>query len=102
MAITSYDRGDLSRISATFTNASAVATDPTEVVLRVKPPTATAVVYRWPTPGSGESAIIRDSAGAFHVDVSITEAGYWPYRWEATGSVQTADEAMMYARKSEF
>lgn len=98
-----YDRGDLSRISAAFVNAAGVATDPTEVVLRVAPPTETVLVYRWPTPGVGEGSIVDDAgAGAFHVDVNITESGHWTYRWSGAGTVQSAEEASLYARHSAF
>jgi hypothetical protein len=102
MSINAYDKGDLVRISGSFVNASDVATDPTEAVLRVKAPDKTTTVCRWPTPGAGESALTRDSAGAFHVDLSITQSGYWTYRWEGTGAVQSADEATLYARVSAF
>lgn len=36
-----YDKGDLVRVTATFTNSAGAATDPTAVTCRVKSPTAT-------------------------------------------------------------
>lgn len=87
-----YDRGDLVRLSATFTDAAGAVADPTTVVLRLLAPDGTAS-----TP-----ATVKDSVGVYHYDLSITATGYWSYRWEGTGTVQTAEESQLYARVTQF
>lgn len=91
-----YDKGDLVRISVTFSVAS-VSTDPTTVTLKVKDPAGTVTAYTYAL-----AEVARDAAGQYHKDITITETGTWRYRWEGTGAVVTAGEAYLMARPTEF
>lgn len=92
----SYDKGDLIAIEGRFTNAAGVATDPTTVTCHVKSPAGTTThVY-------GASAIVKDSTGVYHLDVSLTVSGQWWYRWEGTGAVEQSDEASFIVEASAF
>ena len=92
----SYDKGDLVRLTATFTNSAGVATDPTTVTCRVKSPTTT-TVYTY-NPGT----VLKDSTGVYHLDVSASAVGQWYYRWEGTGAVEQADEGTFVVEASAF
>lgn len=94
--MTTYDKGDVVRLSATFGNVSDVATDPTTVILRVKNSAGT-TVYTY-----AAAQISRDSAGNFHKDLALTVVGEWSYRWEGTGAVETAGEARLFVRPTRF
>lgn len=108
--MTTADIGDLVRLGnhsgdtarAAFATAAGTATDPTEVTLRVKDPSGNVTVYRWPTPGAGESALTKEAGqtGRFYADVSLDEAGTWTYRLAGTGAVESAEETTLYVRRS--
>jgi hypothetical protein len=106
--IVSYDVSDRVRLgnhsgntsTAAFTTVGGVATDPTEVVLTVREPDGTLAVYRWPTPGVGESALSKETTGRFYADVGLDAAGLWAYRVEGTGAVVASEEGMLHVRKS--
>lgn len=80
--------GTTARIATTLKEQK-VLTDPTTVVLRVKPPTGATTT---PT-------VVRDSVGAFHGDVVVNKAGQWRFRWESTGPT-SAEEGSFVVRKS--
>lgn len=92
-----YDKGDLVRVTAAFTNAAGTATDPTTVVCRVKSPSST-TMYTYLT----DAALVKDSTGNYHLDVSANESGQWWYRWEGTGAVQQAEEDSFIVEVSKF
>jgi hypothetical protein len=92
----SYDKGDLVRLTATFTNSAGVATDPTVVLCRVKSPTTT-TIYTY-NPG----AIVKDATGVYYIDVSVSAVGQWWYRWEGAGTVEQADEGAFIVEASAF
>lgn len=80
--------GDLRRVTAAFTDALGVATDPTGVVLYVRKPGAlSATTYNYPA----DPIIVKDSTGNYHADLAIDTEGAWHYEWAGTGAV-TADE----------
>lgn len=108
MTIRSYDTDDRVRLgnhstntaTGPFTTVGGVVTDPTDVVLTVGEPDGTATVYRYPTPGVGETLLTRESAGRFYADVTLDAAGLWAYRLAGTGAVVAAEEGMLHVRKS--
>lgn len=93
-----YDLGDLVRCSAVFKNAAGTNTDPTTVTAKVKTPTGVTTTYVYGT----DVALVRDSAGNYHVDITTTEAGTWSYRFVGTGAVVQADETVFYVEASLF
>ena len=96
MANNSYDIGDLVRISGAFTVASA-ATDPTTVTLKVKDPVNTTTSYTYAL-----AEVTKDSTGNYHKDLSATKAGTWYYRWEGTGTCETAGESYYEVNEGNF
>lgn len=87
-----YDRGDLVRITGTFTVAG-TATDPTTVTLKVKDPSGNVDTYTYAL-----SQVTKSSTGVYYKDISLDEAGYWYYQWTGTGTVESVDEDYLVVR----
>ena len=83
-----YDKGDLVRVTATFTSPSGAAVDPTGVVFRLKRPDGTTTVYTYGT----DAQLVRDAVGVYRVDVSADQPNMYYYRFEGTGANQAAAE----------
>jgi hypothetical protein len=89
-----YTIGDLVRISCAFT-VNGTAADPTAVTAKVKAGDGIVTTY------SG-AQVSKDSTGNYHVDVPITAAGRWYYRFEGTGAVIAATEDSFNVGTSAF
>ena len=48
------------------------------------------------------AALVKDSTGVYHLDVSASAVGQWYYRWEGTGAVEQADEGTFVVEASAF
>jgi hypothetical protein len=83
-----YTKDSTVTISNTFT-LTGTATDPTTVTCYFKDPTGALTTYVYGT----NSQLVRDSTGAYHVDIFANIAGNWWYRFEGTGTVVSASEA---------
>ncbi len=92
----SYANGATVRLSCTFL-VDEVATDPTEVTLRVKDPDGTLVTY---TLAGG--TVTRDAEGVYHKDVALSGPGRWRYRWEGTGTAPGAEESACNVERGAF
>lgn len=87
MATTTYPAvGNVARLSGAFTDENGDPADPTTVTVQIL------------TPGNIETTEtpIRDGAGLYHYDVTLTTPGTWQYRFIGTGAVvaQTADRSL--------
>ena len=94
----SYDRGDLTRLSVTFTDPldGDMPINPTTVTCQVRAPDGTVTTYTY-----GEDAeVVQDGAGKYHLDLLITASGAWHYRWAGTGACTAADEVTFRVRAS--
>lgn len=91
-----YDIGDLVRVTGTFTNAAGTAIDPTTVKAQIMDPSGNVSTLVYGT----DVAVVRDSAGVYHTDISIDEAGHWQVRWYATGTGQSAGESYFQVLRS--
>lgn len=92
MAVNSYVKGTLTRLSCTFTYQGSPV-DPTTVVFKVKDPTNAVTEYDNPQ---------RDGVGQYHVDVLLSSSGTWWYRAEGTGAAEVAAEAQLTVKVSHF
>ena len=90
MALTYYDKGDLIRCSAAFTDSDGAAADPDVVVFSFTEPDGSLTTYTYGT----DVELVKDSTGNYHVDVDGNAAGTWFYRFHSTGSGQAADESL--------
>jgi hypothetical protein len=88
--VTDYvDRGDLVRLTRTFTNIAGVAADPSSVAVRVQDPNGTVT-----TP-----VVTNDAVGSYYADVTPDVSGRWDYRWATTGDPQTNEEGYFIVRR---
>lgn len=99
--ITHYDQGDVWTPQATFTVAN-VATDPTNVTVRIKNPDGVVTVLGPVAGATGGSGITRVSPGVFNTAISLTDAGYWYARFEGTGTATATEEQTAVVDPSEF
>lgn len=99
MSKNSYYKGQKVRIKVTFTDTtSGNLADPDVVRCLYVNPAGTLVTLVYLTDG----ALVRDSTGAYHVDISATLHGDWFYRFESTGNGQAATEASFYIDDGHF
>lgn len=94
-----YDIGDQARMSAAFTNVSTgAAADPTAVTLEYRKPDGaiTTLVY------GADAALVKDSTGNYHADVTVDQWGRWDYRFAGTGAVIAAGDSFFEVRASVF
>jgi uncharacterized protein YfaS (alpha-2-macroglobulin family) len=87
----SYIVGDAITITATITNSSGTATDPTELTLQVKDPSGNTALYTYSL-----SEITKSSTGVYYKSVALDEAGYWFWEWQATGTVAKVDNGSVH------
>lgn len=93
-----YVKGCSTRLSAVFSNLSGTPIDPTDVVVRVKPPSGNIITYTYGV----DDSVVRDGVGAYHADVVLDTSGPWAYRWEAFGIIRTAAEGSIKVKPSSF
>ena len=93
-----YDIGDQVRLSGTFQDSALAYIDPVGVIFKVRQPNRTLTDYVYGV----DQAVVKDSVGHYHFDLSLTESGYWAYRWEGTDSPQVAVENVLSVRMSRF
>ena len=84
-----FDKGDLVRFRAVFTDENDVTIDPSAVHLLTKDANGLTSTYVYGV----DSTITRDDVGTYHADVSVTVTGPFYIRWESTGTGQAAEEA---------
>jgi hypothetical protein len=90
-----YDIGDLVRITGTFVLPTGTATDPTTIRVIVQDPSGNESAYVY---GSG-ATVGKTSTGIYYADISVDEAGEWPYRWTGTTACQSATESYWLVRE---
>lgn len=74
--------GNIARLSCTFTDDTGTAVDPTTITVQYQSPQGTTTTQ---TP-------IRDSVGAYHYDLALTQPGTYRYRFIGTGIVTAQSE----------
>jgi len=68
-----------------------VATDPDAVLLTIRKPNGTRLIFGWPT-AAQDGLLIREDVGRFYADITYDQGGTWNYRLEGTGAVVAAEE----------
>lgn len=79
------------RLSATFATSAGVATDPTTVIVKYAAPGASVVTKTYGV----DAAVVKDSTGHYHIDLDLSTAGEWSYRWTGSGTLVAAAETQM-------
>ena len=94
---TTYDVGDIVRISSTFTDTGGTRADPTTVYFAYENPAG--VSYSTTYTGVGD--VIKastPSTGVYYYDVSCTGQGQYEYRFTSTGLITASAEAYFSVR----
>jgi hypothetical protein len=94
--INSYVKGRRVRLTGTF-SVLGTNQDPTTVTLKVKDPSGVSTYYTYAL-----GQITKSATGVYYKDISLNEDGTLFYRFEGTGTVETADETFLVVEKSEF
>jgi hypothetical protein len=92
-----YDIGDLVRCTGTFAS-SGTNVNPDAIMFKVKTPAGVVTTLTYGT----DAALVRDSTGVYHVDVSVAEAGEYEYRFWSTGTGQAASEGQFVVKATLF
>jgi hypothetical protein len=96
---TTYDIGDVVRVSSTFTdNATGVAVDPGQVRVKVRDPQNKIKTYTYLT----HPEVVRVSAGIYRIEFKLTKSGGWYVRFEGNNTNVSAEEALIEVRPSQF
>lgn len=93
----SHDRGDVVRITGTFTDITGALGDPGAVTLLYRKPSGAITTLTYP------ATITRSSLGVFYADISIgtsDPAGVWSYEWRNTGALQATEPGQFLIRSS--
>lgn len=88
-----YDIGDKPRLTTTFTDIAGALTDPASVVCRIKTPSGVTWVYTYDI----DAQMTKTSAGIYNLDLPLTEAGTWAYKWNG---VDAATQGTLEVRRS--
>jgi hypothetical protein len=84
-----YPVTSLLRLSVAFTDAAtSAAVDPSTVTLLLTRPDGTAETHL--------ADVYRDDTGAYHLDVTVDQAGTWRYRWEGAGRAVAATPVIAF------
>ena len=92
-----FIRGTLIHIRVSFT-VETVATDPTVVTYEMITPDGKSTAYIFGT----DVALVKDSAGNYHVDFTPSMRGMHCYRFAGTGTCQAACEGQFLVPPSPF
>lgn len=76
------------RLKANFQDNTGRLADPTTIQVRVGEPDGTVTTYNYGT----DAALVRDSTGAYHIDLDLEEDGCWTYVWQSSGAIQAVTE----------
>ena len=97
-SINSYDVGDLVRVTGTLTDSASDEVDPTAITITVKEPDGTETDYVYGV----DVEVVKSATGIYYMDVSATDAGYWWYRVQSTGTGQASGENSFHVKTSRF
>ena len=77
-----YDVGDMAHITAIFADPAGEPLDPAVVKFHFRTPAGAKITYTYLT----DAQIVKSGVGNYYVDLPLSAAGDWLYRWESTGS----------------
>ena len=94
---TTYDVGDIVRISSTFLSTAGTRADPTTVYFAYETPDGTA----YSTTYTGAADVIKastPSTGVYYYDITTTGYGQYEYRFSSTGLITASAESYFSVR----
>ena len=95
-----YDVGDIVRITGTFTDTGGIVGDPTTVKFLYDTPTSTAptTAARTSTAAGAVGGITKASTGVYEYDITTTGQGLYESRYTSTGSLAASGETWFSVR----
>jgi hypothetical protein len=97
-----YDRGDVVRMTGTFTSTAGVETSPTTIRFVLTSPNGVDTVNSRAgtgTVGSTSDSIVKGDTGIFYRDLVVgSSSGAYHYRFSSTGVITTAQEGTFRVR----
>lgn len=73
-----FIQGEVARLQVLITDAAGLPADPASVACKIKTPAGAIATRSYPTD------IEKTAAGAYRVDVALSEKGRWQWRWETS------------------
>lgn len=92
-----YQVGDRVRASVQFRTIAEVPVDPSGIVAKYKTPAGSVTTKTY----GSDAEVVRTGTGAYYIDIDVSAAGTWYYRFNGTGTV-AADEKSFVAEPTEF
>ena len=83
-----FDIGDVVRISSTFLSTAGTAADPTTVYFAYENPAGVS----YSTTYTGAADIVKVTTGVYYYDITTTGYGLYEYRFSSTGLITAAAE----------
>lgn len=93
-----YDIGNAVRCSVTFRTISNIIADPNSVFFHLMTPSGTTHLYTY----GANSELQKLTTGVYYVDVLAQQQGAYYYRFEGSGTIQSAEESYFVVRPSVF
>lgn len=94
-----YDIGDVVRVSVTFTDTGSSPADPSKVHFHYENPAGTVTTASRVSTSTGASnGIVKTDTGDYYYDITTTGQGLYETRFYSTGAVQTAVESWFSVR----
>jgi len=95
-----YDIGDVIRVTGTFTDTGGTVGDPTTVNFLFDTPTSTAptTATRTSTAAGDVGGITKASTGVYEYDITSTGRGLYEWRYTSTGSLAASGESWFSVR----
>jgi len=93
-----YDKGDVVRCTAVFSNVAGAGVDPTVVIFSTLDPAGNEVSYEYGV----DPEVVKPEVGTYYIDVSIDQSSVWHVRCAGTGLNAAACESYFNVRTSRF
>lgn len=101
MSSVTYDIGDKVRLKlkddVPIKSISGIATDPSTVVWKVRPPGGPTVTYTYGV----DAALVRTGVGVYYLEVSITKSGTWWHELIGTGAAEFAEQDHFFVQPTQ-
>lgn len=93
--MTTYDIGDKPEFGVTVTDRNGTAGDPDTLTFTIKDPSANVESYVYGT----DAEVVKTGTGVYYVQYELDEVGAWYYEWDASGTLDVAEQGSFDVRK---
>lgn len=90
--------GEVARLPLTVTDANGLPTDPVALRIKIKNPSGAVTTTTY----GASPDVVKDSVGAYHLDLVLTVPGTWYFRWETDAPAAGAVEGALQVGRSRF